>query len=213
MRRHTLYAFGVGLLLASAPAYAFLGFGDITYDPSNHAELMSIYEQVVKTYRLTTQQLEKANQIAATLERAQNSVQVIKNTNLHTLAQQFAPGSDVRDAQGLAKISALQASLEQEQSTASSNVGYYQAQINRLAALKRLVALQGASAQGMQQSSMALGEADSSRVTAQSTATLAALATLQVQHQTGASVANAQAAHRQDTFIGRTASLYRAVGQ
>ncbi|MHB1511694.1 MAG: hypothetical protein ACYCTF_10260 [Acidiferrobacter sp.] len=63
---------GVGLVLwvvATVPAWAFLGVGDVTFDPPVHAELVSLLDQTLAIYRTAVREVRRLQAVQSTLPR------------------------------------------------------------------------------------------------------------------------------------------------
>ena len=68
-----LLAFVFALAVAN-PAHAFLGVGDITFDPTSYAQLTKQYQQAVELYNNAKKQLDGLVSIEKTINDAQMSL-------------------------------------------------------------------------------------------------------------------------------------------
>lgn len=183
-------------LCASAPCRAFLGVGDITFDPAVHAELITMYQQALRLYRNTIREIVRLDAIRTALQSAQANVHRVLDAPL----AQYAAG-------GLALPPAF-ASLTRVSSDGHPGgvVGYYRHQLRRLRGLSRGAHAGAATAAGD------LGVRTSNDITAQSTATLAVLATQRARAHTRHALRRAEARRNDQRIASETAAVYAALG-
>lgn len=76
----------VSLLLCTvSPAKAFLGIGDVSFDPAAHLELVKLYTEALRLYRVAREQLRRERDIAETIRAAQRDRRAIRRTNFGAL--------------------------------------------------------------------------------------------------------------------------------
>ncbi len=201
---------GVVLVLVPARAFAFLGIGDISYDPANHAELVAMFSEMKDYYNTAIQQLDRLDSVQNTLTNAYASYNRIKNLDLHTIAEGLSPGIYLRTDPD--KIAALRDELMREAGNSDADKGYVESQIQNIADLQSLAGLEAAGNANVQAASSDLSEKDAAQVTAQSTATLAALSAAEAQRRKQHDMAAAQATRQQQGGLDAAANLYGAMG-
>lgn len=82
----TAAAAGLIVVLAMpAPAQAFLGFGDVSFDPAAHAELVKLYQEALQLYRLTRQEVQRAGEISRFIRTAESDRRIIRGQPLGPL--------------------------------------------------------------------------------------------------------------------------------
>lgn len=195
-------------VIAAAPAHAVLGVGDVSFDPQTYAQLVQMMEQMEKAYTVATKQLDRLVQIQDAIREAERTYDDVVNTDLDAMAKSLKPskglGAD-RD-----KLQRLRDELERSKNGAGANVGYIKYQMERIDNLLKLSDLQEAGGRNLSKASTNLGDRDSARVTAQSTAALAALATLREQRDTEERMAHARAAQEDTDLVRNSGKLFGA---
>lgn len=199
-------------LFEARPASAVMGVGDLTYDPQAVAQLMQIYEEMKRYYKTAQDQLEQMDKIQRTLNEAHQSYNALVNTDIDEIAKDLAPGRYLKGARNKDKIGALRQELQALQSKSAGYKDYYAYQAARLSNLERLNMLEEASAKNLGKSSTNLDPRASGQITAQSTATLAALAAAEEQRRQQEELARAAARKQERDVVGDSARLYRAMG-
>jgi hypothetical protein len=167
------------LIAATAnPAHAFWGIGDITFDPTNHVELVKQYESMKQMYETAKSQLETMSKIEQTIKEAQRAYDTLASGDIkNVVAGMKLDTSNTKTAAG------LRAELANMESHGAQSVSYVNYQLSMIGQLENLAALQKASSNNMQQSAGKTNTATSASITAQSTATLAALAAAEEQRR------------------------------
>lgn len=201
-------ALAAALICASAPARAFLGIGDVSFDPQSYGELVSIYDELQQSSVTLHSQLQTLRQLKAMTERAQQTYQRIRDKNYHALAGGLSSPS----GQAAAGLQAERARIEALISSDPADAGAYRVELAQLDGLRQLQALQQAAAHNVAHSATDLGGRASARVTAESTATLAALAAMAQQRRRALALQHAQARIDEHGLVATSAGIYRSLG-
>lgn len=209
MKVHRLLLGAVFVALFTPVVYAG---GMLTYDPAVYQEIAALFAQVKELYKLTKDQLNKIAEVEKTIREAQQSYNTIVNTDLHGLASEFVPGKYLGGSGNTDKINALRLELESLESTAKGNKDYYEYQLGRLKNLERLNFLQEASAGNLETASENVDVRTSGQITAQSTTTMAALATLAEEQRQKENISAAKAAEKERSDFFESADVYEAIG-
>ena len=196
------------LTCASVPAHAFLGIGDVSFDPQSYGELVSIYDALQQSSVTLDSQLQAVQQLKAMTERAQQTYQRICDKNYHALAGGLSSPSGPAGA----GLQAERARIEALISGDPADAGVYRVELQQLDGLRRLQALQQAAAHNVARSATDLGGRASARVTAESTATLAALAAMAQQRRRARSLQHARARVDERGLVATSAGIYRSLG-
>jgi hypothetical protein len=188
------------------PAEAFLGEGDLVFDPQSHAELIKTYEQVKELYTSSMKQLDRLSSIEQTIRDSQRTYEQLRNTNLQQYVSNLKP-------QGVDTITGLRAEIARLQSTAGGDASYLQFQMSRLAQLEHLQILKTSTDTSLTNSINPITtQAGNESITAQSSATLAALASNEEQRRINEEVAQRAAVKQnQDSFFD-SSKVYGAIG-
>lgn len=166
-------------LAFTAPAHAFLGIGDVTFDPSTYGEVVKQYEQMMKLYENAKGQLDKLASIEKTINDAQTAAQTLGSFNLKTATSALRQNTN-----SIKSAADLRAAVANTEGGVANNASYVQYQLYQINQLDQLAALQKASADNAQQAaSKGTSTATSQAIAAQSSATLAALAAAQEQRR------------------------------
>jgi len=194
-------------ILSSGSAFAFLGVGDITFDPPVHAELISLFDQTMAIYRTTIRELHRMQAVEATLRSAQRDAKAITNGNIMRYEDMAVPvgipssvGRYLGAVQGITQ-------------TTTDLSGYYRQQVQRANELVRLKWLVRGTNQDVRLSATRLGEKTSNNVTAQSAATLATLAAQRAQSAKRRAIRHAAERRNERRLPEQAVSLYQAFGQ
>lgn len=82
------------LLLFTAPhAQAFLGIGDVSFDPASHAELVKLYVELLHLYRTAREQVDRERQISHLLHEAERTRRLRHPERLERLMARFTQAS------------------------------------------------------------------------------------------------------------------------
>lgn len=191
-------------VLASGNAFAFLGVGDVTFDPPVHAELISLFDQTMAIYHTTLNELYRLQGVEATLRSAQRDAKTIMNGSFIRYEDLAMPmgipqsmGRYLGTVQGLAQ-------------TGADADGYYRQQVRRLQDLLRLKWILRGTSQDVRLSATHLGEKTSGDVTAQSTAALAALSAERTQSERVRAIRRAAERHNDQRLPEQAVALYQA---
>lgn len=193
-------------VLGTGSALAFLGVGDVTFDPPVHAELISLFNQTLAICRTAKDELRRMQAVQQILKNAQRDAKGIANGSLlryetNTLPIGIPKGlsADLGAAQGLAR--------------SGLDVGwYYQQQVRRFHELERLHWLVRGTGEDVRLAATSIGEKTSGDVTAQATATLAALAAASARSAQRRAIRRAAERRNDRNLPVRALALYRAFG-
>ena len=201
---------GAAMLLwisATAPAWAFLGVGDVTFDPPVHAELVSLFEQTLAIYRTALREVRRLQTVESTLREANRDARLIANGDLARYEEQGLPA-------GLPQgLKALLGRTGAASAKASAYGGYLRQQAHRFGRLTRLRWLRRGVRQDARLSATSLGIRTSGEVTARSTATLAGLAARRARSRERRAIRRAAERRNARRLPREAASLYRAFGK
>ena len=78
-------------VLGAAPAGAFLGVGNITFDPPVHAELLTLFHQTIAIYRTVLSEVHRLQAVESTLRGGQRDAKSTANGSLARYAQRRLP--------------------------------------------------------------------------------------------------------------------------
>ncbi len=187
--------------------------GMVVFDPTTNKTLMAIWTKLVSMYTLAKQHLDTAVEIENMASDANSTYQTITNLDIKQIADDFKSG-DVFDGTGpFGKLGVIQFEVEDKVSRGQDNVDYAVAQKNRIQNLRRLAKLKSASLKNMGKASKDLKARDSGQITAQSTATLAALATMDENRKEQAALAEAKAKKDRKRSMRGMTKIYKAMGK
>lgn len=210
MLRRALIVPALITMLYQPPAQAIIGIGDISFDPTVYAELISIYEQGKQLFDTAKKQLDNLAEIQRTINEANRAYQSIVNTDLKKIAADL----QLRNPQGSDNpYAAMRSELDRAEGTLGSNARYYQYQSQRIKNLESLDLLQKASTSNVERASGAeVNQNTSAQISAQSTSTLAALAAAEEQRRVQSDVALTRARAEEISGVKKSTDLYRAIG-
>lgn len=192
--------------LMTAPCYAFLGVGDITFDPAVHAELVTVYQQLLALYHTAMAQIRRVRAMEQTLRAAQANARTIVNGSFARYI------TDVNVSLHSPALLHILRTAHMVPAAGDRLITYYTNQVRRLTALSRLQALNHGVQHNVSMVATAIGERTSSQITAQSTAALAALAVRQARRAEQRAVRRAAARHDDSRLPRRAQALYRTLG-
>lgn len=202
----------LAVLTTSPSAHAFGGVGDVTFDPAVHSQLVSMFELMKKSLDSINSQLDTMRAIKDTALEAQKTYETIKNADLDDVARALLPAAYMAANSAGVDLSATERRLDELKSRDPKNAALYDAQKRQLVNLKTVQSLQDTSAKNVTKAAIDLNERESSQVTAQSTATLAALAAAEEQRKTQEEAARAGTVADEKRFVSGTTNIYRAMG-
>ncbi len=205
MKKRT-YGMIVLWVLGTAPAFAFLGVGDVTFDPPVHAELISLFDQTVAIYHSIVSEVRRMQAVESTLRNAERDAKTIANGNLARYEERGLPAGMPHGLRGL--LGATSAAAH----GVSGYGGYLHQQLRRFGRLARLRWLDRGAAQDLRLSATSLGARTSGDVTARSTAALAALAAGRARERERRAIRRAAERRNARHLPEEAASLYRAFG-
>ncbi|AWP22248.1 hypothetical protein C4901_01840 [Acidiferrobacter sp. SPIII_3] len=194
-------------VLGVTPAGAFLGVGDVTFDPPVHAELMTLFHQTIAIYRTVLSEVHRLQAVESTLRGAQRDAKSIANGNLARYAQRRLPRGLPH---GLRRLLGTTDAAAHE---ARDAMAYAHQQSRRFGSLARLHWLGRGVRQDLRLSATNLGARTSNDVTARSTATLATLAAKRARARERQAIRRAAERHNARHLPEEAASLYRAFGE
>lgn len=205
MKRLIAFAF---IAAVANPAHAFWGVGDITFDPTNHTELVKQYEAMKQMYETAKSQLDSLAIIQQTITEAQQAYETLASVDIkNVVAGMKLDTSNTKTAAG------LRAELANMESHGAQSIGYVNYQLSMIGQLENLAALQKASSNNMQQAAGKTNTATSEAITAQSTSTLAALAAAEEQHRVQEDIDKQKEAKLVTDNLDASKNLYEAIGK
>lgn len=208
MKRLPAFVFVLLAVVAAHPAHAFLGFGDVTYDPQNYAEITKLYEQTKSMYDTAMKQLDSMANVERSIRDAQQAYDSLATFSLKQAAAGLTP-----DGSNMKTIAGLRDELARTGGGLSQNTGFVQYQLSQIRQLENLDLLQKASSTNVSDSTNKNSQADTGRITAQSTSALASLAAAEQQRKTQEDYARAAAAQGEADNFGNAGKVYEAIGK
>ena len=205
MKRLLVFVFAVAV---ANPAHAFLGFGDVTYDPENYAEITKLYEQTKSMYDTAMKQLDSMANVERSIRDAQQAYDSLATFSLKQAAAGLAP-----DGSNMKTIAGLRDEVARTGSGLSQNTGFVQYQLSQIKQLENLDLLQKAATTNVSDSTNKNSQADTGRITAQSTAALASLAAAEQQRKVQEDYARAATAQGEADNFGNAGKVYEAIGK
>ncbi len=194
------------LLCAAFPAHAFLGVGDVSFDPQSYGELVSIYGELQQSAATLDDQLHTLKVLRIQMQRAQQSDPRVRNPRLNALASALGGVSPS------VPLSALKTRIDALRAADPAGAGVYAVELQQLAGLRQLARLRQAADSNVRQSTTDLGVRASARLTAQSTATLAALAVMAQQRARVSALQQARGQADERGVVAASGTIYRALG-
>ena len=208
-KRRSLAVVTLIVTLYQPQAHALFGVGDLSFDPTVYAEIVSLYEQGKEIFDNAKKQLSSLADIQKTINEANQAYESLVNMDLKKLSNELT----IRDTSGNSnRFAAMRSELDRIQSTAGGNASYIQYQQQRLKNLESLELVQSASASNTGRASDKTNAATSSQITAQSTSTLAALAASEEQRRVQEDMALAQSRKTEINNLQGTRNIYDAIG-
>lgn len=173
------------------PALAFLGFGDVSFDPAAHAELVKLYEEALQLYRLTQKEVERAGEIRRFIRAAESDRSVIRTHRVGPL---------LRDALRVT-------------GHAAATRGRQEAYRQLAGAMRRVAQIRALSVQDLSLLDRIIpGTQHSASLIARSTALLATFAAGREERALRRRMAINRAVQRGHAAATRLQSVYRAIG-
>jgi len=191
----------------------------VTFDPTVNKTLVAIWAKVTAMFKVVKDQylvvkaqLDAAVEIEDVLANAHATYQTIANLDISEIAEDFKSGDIMNGVGPFGRLGMLQLEIEDKISSGEDHIDYAIAQKNRIQNLRRLGRLKVASFRNMGKASRDLKARDSGQITAQSTATLAALATMEENRKGKRAISEAKARNQQKKSMRRMAKIYTAMG-
>lgn len=195
--------------LVANPALAFLGIGDLTFDPTTYGEVAKQYEQAVKLYDTAKQQLDGLAKIEKTINDAQTAYETLGSMNLKSAAAGLTGNTN-----NIKSAAQLRAALANTESGVNRSAGYIQYQLYQLDQLDNLAKLQKAQAANAGQAADGKpNAATSAAITAQASAATAALAAAAEQRRVQDDITRTAAAQSQIDNLNSSGKVYEAMGK
>ncbi len=211
MKRSGAFVLIILLLLVAVPPRPATAI--MTFDPTANKTLMAIWGKLTVMYTTIKGHLDTAVEMEEIMSDANATYQTISNLDISEIAEDFKSGDILNGAGPFGKLGMLQLEIEDKVSAGEDHVDYAVAQKNRIQNLRRLAKLKTASFKNMGKASRDLKERDSSQITAQSTATLAALATIEEDRKGKKAIAEARAKNEERKTIRQLGKIYTAMGK
>ncbi len=162
-------------VLVSSRAQAIGGISDVVWDPKLEAQVIAVYDQTVAMYKTAKQQLQTAAEINRTLYDAEQAYDAIVNHDLRATAERMFGFQSVGGAEGRWKIQGLLNDLNRMEATGRNTGRFYSYQRGRLENMQAMFDYQQQASENIRQATTDIPERQSAQITAQSTASTAAL--------------------------------------
>ena len=202
----------LALIALPMNARAIFGVGDISFDPTVYAEIIKLYEQGKELYKSAMDQLDRLDKMQRTIAEAHQAYDRLVNVDVHKMAEDLKPGKYMKYANGENRFRLMRAELSNLRDGIEGDVGFIQGQLGRIDALETLVGVQNAAAGNMQAAAKDLDDRRSNQITAQSTATLSALAAAEAQRHQQQDMALVQERAQQQAIVLDALKIYQALG-
>ncbi len=198
MRGSRIVAIVSLLLCTVSPANAFLGIGDVSFDPAAHVELVKLYTEALRLYHVAREQVRRERDIAEAIRAAQRDRKAIRGSNF---------GALMRNSDRL--LSGGERALFSDGSSDHGASRYIRK--SRLA-LESLAKLHSAVMSGLRAlDGISPGARHSESVIARATSLLAALATAHAERRGLRRVAEHAAAARAHDRLRRVEAIYQSM--
>ena len=175
MKRFKFFIYAAMGFILAFDAQAIGGVGDITFDPTVNAQLVKMYEEGLKLYENAKEHLQTAAQINQTIYEAEQAYDAIVNFNLRATAEKMFGFNSTQGAQGRWKIQGLLNDLNRMESTGRNTGRFFNYQVGRLENMRAMFDFQEQAAENIIAASEDIPVRQSAQITAQSTASTAAL--------------------------------------
>ena len=202
----------LALIALPMNARAIFGVGDISFDPTVYAEIIKLYEQGKELYKSAMDQLDRLDKMQRTIAEAHQAYDRLVNVDVHKMAEDLKPGKYMKYANSENRFRLMRAELSNLRDGIEGDVGFIQGQLGRIDALETLVGVQNAAAGNMQAAAKDLDDRRSNQITAQSTATLSALAAAEAQRHQQQDMALVQERAQQQAIVLDAVKIYQALG-
>ena len=202
----------LALIALPMNARAIFGVGDISFDPTVYAEIIKLYEQGKELYKSAMDQLDRLDKMQRTIAEAHQAYDRLVNVDVHKMAEDLKPGKYMKYTNGENRFRLMRAELSNLRDGIEGDVGFIQGQLGRIDALETLVGVQNAAAGNMQAAAKDLDDRRSNQITAQSTATLSALAAAEAQRHQQQDMALVQERAQQQAIVLDALKIYQALG-
>ena len=202
----------LALIALPMNARAIFGVGDISFDPTVYAEIIKLYEQGKELYKSAMDQLDRLDKMQRTIAEAHQAYDRLVNVDVHKMAEDLKPGKYMKYANSENRFRLMRAELSNLRDGIEGDVDFIRGQLSRIDALETLVGVQGAAAGNMQAAAKDLDDRRSNQITAQSTATLSALAAAEAQRHQQQDMALVQERAQQQAIVLDAVKIYQALG-
>lgn len=199
--------------LFAGQVHAIGGFGDVVWDPKLEAQVIALFEQGKEMYTTAKDHLKTAAEINQTIYEAEQAYDAIVNFDLKATAEQMFGFRSSQGAEGRWKIQGLLNDLNRMESSGRNTGRFYQYQLGRIENMQAMFAFQEEAAENIAAATEDIPVRQSAQITAQSTASAAALLAaedLRRQHEE-ALARQAEEDNREGFFSSK--SIYRAIAE
>lgn len=207
MKSNLLIALFVSVIFVPR-VYAVGGVGDIVYDPSANGQMATMIAQAKETYVAMKSQLDKMVSMEKTIREASEAYDTLSKYDLQQVAKGLMPGKN-----STASFAALRGQIANTEGKVSQNTSFVKGNLERIGQLENLEILKRASATNVDETSGKPNAATSAKVTAQSTAVLAALAASEEQRRINEEIGRSQAAQAEKDNLTNSKKVYEAMGK
>lgn len=205
--KRTLFA--VIVLMFSHRVFAVGGVGDIVYDPTAQTQMTTMIEQAKEMYKSAKEQLDKMVSMERTIREAQQAYDTLSKYDL----QRAIKGITDTSKNSTASFAALRAEIANKESGVSNNVGFVQGNLARIQNLENLELLKSAMTSNINEANGSPNQSTTSKMTAQSTSALAALAASEEQRKLTDEHNREMASEAEARNFKNTKKVYEAMGK
>jgi len=196
-------------LLFIKEAYALGGAGDVVWDPKLEAQVIAVYDQTVELYNNAKDQLKTAAEINKTIYEAEQAYDAIVNFDLKATANKMFGFNSSQGSEGRWKIQGLLNDLNNMESTGRNTGRFYDYQFGRLENMKAMFEFQEAAAENIESATEDIPVRQSGQITAQSTASIAAMMAAEDMRRQDEAARRSQANQDDQDAFFRSSDIYR----
>ncbi len=191
--------------------YAFGGVGDVVWDPKLEAQVIAVYDQTVELYNNAKDQLQTAAEINKTIYEAEQAYEAIVNFDLKATANKMFGFNSSKGSVGRWKIQGLVNDLNKMESTGRNTGRFYDYQFGRQENKKAMFYFQEAAAENIESATEDIPVRQSGQITAQSTASTAAMMAAEELRRQDEDSRRAKANQDDQDAFFRSSDIYRGL--
>jgi hypothetical protein len=198
-------------LVTTTHIYAVGGVGDMVWDPKLEAQVIAVYKQTVELYENAKARLQTAAEMNKTIYEAEQAYDAIVNFDLDATAQKMFGFDSSQGAEGRWKIQGLLNDLNRMESTGRNKGRFFAYQTGRLKNMQAMFDYQEQAAENITAASEDIPVRQSAQITAQSTASVAALLAAEDLRRQQEGVEKEQADEQDRQGFYDSSSVYRGL--